>query len=678
VSRRRWSIWAATLLLALPIVSIASPAYAGPEPDLRLMGQDPWTRIGSELRLRVRIRGEEAGFTLAVITHDSVDNFEEFQQTANGEELGQTHDIVRIPIELFPPDQAGERSVSVGLEDVRNGDLTNRLGAPGEGVYPLEVELRDQNDETRARFVTYLVVESPAGEPSVIDEPLGVAWVWPLVTRPTLRADSTPDPEIVDVFKSSGRLGRQVRSLARARDVPVTLAPTPETVQSWITLAEDDESLADGAEQLRSLGLNAQVLSGPYVAVNIPSLLRAGMAGAVDRQLIEGGRVLETVFENADTSTALVTPVDAATLGRLSAGRRVDRVVIDESSLVERESELTPVRPFRLDAPALVADSEVNALAADGALADLLTGDAAAALRAQRFLAALSVIAFEPTATGIESEPRGIAVVNRRGFDVPTAVIDAAFAGLRDHPWLRPMQVDDIFDSVEAATTEDGSLLVRELADTNPAPPPVTQNDYSAAELRLAAFEDFAPGAAGTTWARRALLSSVSSDWEGPKLNEGRARLDAINDVVDGFASRINVPAPSTITLTDRSGDIPLTVRNATGQPVQVEIVLQSPKLSFPEGSQQVITLPRRNTTVRFAVESRTSGSFPLRLTVRSVGGAITIAEARFRVEATAVSIVGLILIISAVVFLAAWWLIHIRRERHRKRRRLRQPVPVT
>ena len=138
------------------------------------------------------------------------------------------------------------------------------------------------------------------------------------------------------------------------------------------------------------------------------------------------------------------------------------------------------------------------------------------------------------------------------------------------------------------------------------------------------------------------------------------------------------MPDPSTITLTDRAGDIPLTFRNDTEQTVTVLIELQSPKLSFPDGTDQVVELPPQNTTVRIAVEARTSGSFPLRVSVTSVDSVLTIAEAQLEVQATEVSTVGLILLISAAVFLALWWIIHIHRERARKRHRVPVPEPAT
>jgi hypothetical protein len=67
---------------------------------------------------------------------------------------------------------------------------------------------------------------------------------------------------------------------------------------------------------------------------------------------------------------------------------------------------------------------------------------------------------------------------------------------------------------------------------------------------------------------------------------------------------------------------------------------------------------------LRVPVEARTSGTFPLQLSVTSVDGALTVANRTFRVRSTAVSTVGVILMAGAVIFLALWWGIHIRRSR--------------
>ncbi len=83
-------------------------------------------------------------------------------------------------------------------------------------------------------------------------------------------------------------------------------------------------------------------------------------------------------------------------------------------------------------------------------------------------------------------------------------------------------------------------------------------------------------------------------------------------------------------------------------------------------------TLPPRNTTIRFPVETRASGTFPLQMTVRSEDGKLALGSARYTVRSTVVSGVGIFLTIGAGLFLAIWWITHWRRSR-------RQPIrPAT
>jgi hypothetical protein len=417
----------------------------------------------------------------------------------------------------------------------------------------------------------------------------------------------------------------------------------------------------------RALGTH-QMIAGTFVPVDLPSLLRAGMAAAVDAQIVEGDEALRRFFDArlADTTTSVARPVDGVALQRYRAGR-VDRVVVEEDALVPRSSPDDGRRPFTLEPPpSLVpaSDAPVAAIAAESGLARLLAADASPALRTQRVLAGLSVSAFDD-----EEEPRAVAILNPANLDPPDELLDAMLTGLRAHPLLAPMTVDEVFEQVPTETDDDGSSLVRELAPYNAPAPPVSASAYDTASRRLTDFRAFAPGAPGISSAQYSLFASVSSSWNvagGPE----RAALELahVEAAISSFLARIDVPEPSTITLTDRAGDIPLTFRNDTDQTVSVVIDLESPQLSFPDGLQQDVELPPKSTTVRLAVEARTSGSFPLRVSVRSFDGVLVIAQAQLEVRATEVSAVGLVLIIGAAAFLALWWIIHIRRERRARR----------
>jgi hypothetical protein len=163
----------------------------------------------------------------------------------------------------------------------------------------------------------------------------------------------------------------------------------------------------------------------------------------------------------------------------------------------------------------------------------------------------------------------------------------------------------------------------------------------------------------------RSLLVSESSTFEGPVgQTRALATLKSIDLSIDAFISQIRVPRPSTITLTSQSGEIPLTFRNDTGRPVDVYLELSSAKLTFPEGATRTVRLDTRSTTVRVPVESRTSGTFPLQLSVMSADATLPVANSTFRVRSTAFSAVGIALMAGAAVFLVAWWGLHIRRNR--------------
>jgi hypothetical protein len=135
------------------------------------------------------------------------------------------------------------------------------------------------------------------------------------------------------------------------------------------------------------------------------------------------------------------------------------------------------------------------------------------------------------------------------------------------------------------------------------------------------------------------------------------------------------VPASRSITLTAREGEIPVTVLNETGYAMHVQVRLSSDQLRFPGGARaavQTVDLTHRNTTARFRVQARTSGSFPIRIELVSPDGRLTVGTSRLVVRSTAASGVGVVLSLGAACFLLVWWARHAMRARRRVR------VPAT
>jgi hypothetical protein len=648
---------------------------ADPGTRLVLTGQDAWTVVGGTLTLRLQISGGAplpAADTIALTAHSSFSSRAAFLGSfaSAGSQLGSTLGVVTVPVAALHPDSTGSVSVQIGLQDPNLPRDTNRLPLRRTGVYPLEIELRDASDRgiDGTRFVTQAVVVSAGsnGAPPIAKR-LQVAWVWPLVAGPSRRPDDSIDPKVFAALQPDGRLGRQVAALGHASGVPVTLVPSPETLETWATLAKNDPSLAASVRTLQDAFATNQVISGSYVPIDMGSLLDHNLSSAVDTELSRGEAALNTFFGvHVDTDTAFARPASASAMSRLQ-NANVDRVVVDESAFVapSRPERFTRADPFLVQTTTLFSSNSLDALATDDALSRLLTGDAPPAIRTQRLLAGLALVALEQPTVG-----RAVVIANPDDFNPDSTLLDGVLAGLTNNPLLQPSTVKAVFDSLPIPLAGSASAAPRTLATTASPTPVVSGANYFKAEVRLAAFQNLV-GQTDPRIARgdRALLFSVSDAWKGStgKLR-ARHELAVIDRSVDAFIADIHLPNPSTITLTSRSGEVPLTFRNDTGRPVRVRVALASDKLAFPQGSVHDVDLGTKSTTVRVSVQARTSGTFPLRVTVTSVDGGLAISDTRFRIRSTAVSTVGIALMVGAVLFLAAWWGFDIRRRRRRRR----------
>ena len=406
----------------------------------------------------------------------------------------------------------------------------------------------------------------------------------------------------------------------------------------------------------------SQVLAGAYVPVDVRSLVSGGLSAEVGPELVQGTDKLSALLgTRVDPRTEIARPANDASLARLrDAG--VDRVILDGADLTPRDEQFTPAQPFALrNQP-----GTTTAVGSDAGLQRLLEGDDPPALRAQRFLAGLSVVALEQP-----NVRRGVVVLEPDDWNATSALLESALAGLTsDHPLLDPLTVDDLIGTVPPATSGNAPVE-RELAPSPVPPAPVTEREYLDAQTQLEAFNALVPPPNPIADpGNRSLLVSLSSVWSGPGgRSRARAELAKIDADVNEFVSRLHVPAvDSTITLTAEKGAIPVTFLNETGQALRVRVRLASDKLVFPDGNERVLDLPPRSTTVRFTVETRSSGTFPLTLKVTSPDGALPIQQTEVKVRTTFfVNNVGVFLTVGAVLFLAGWWAHDIRRRRRRR-----------
>jgi hypothetical protein len=665
--------FAAVLLAAVVGASaavVAPPAAAqSAPPTFTLAAQSPWIAPGAGFAMRFDATNVPPGAQVALTEHDSLASRTAFDDSVDGGSLPPTRDRQTFAFDQLPVDAAtGQRVLTIP---------SGALGA--SGVFPLEVDLRSAADESLAHFVTHVVV-APIGADGAltVGQPLNVAWVWPLQAEPAdVAAPVYVNPTTFADLEPSGRLGRQATQLAGNPDVALTLAPSPETLDAWATLAQKKPELAAGADALRSAALRNQVLAGPFVPLDLPSLVRGGFQDVVTSststrpsELTRGVATLETFLgAHVDPSTALPGPLDSTSLSILQ-NASVRQLVVEGDALTPENEKYTPAHPYEMQTVPGDASSAVTVVATDVGLEKFLTGDDPPALRAAHLLAGLALVAGEQP-----SIARGIAIANPTDWDANDTFVAALLAGLRGNPLLRPTTVQGLIQSVPAATTNgdaDGAPVFRQLANYSPPAPPVTTAQYATGvQSRDAIAALLGPADPRTQNADRALASSLAAAWANPP---GRVRarqlLTSIAGSVAGYLGQVQVQPQSTVTITSSKAEIPISFRNTGNDNIVVHLRLESDRLLFPEGAERDITLPaQHNTTIRVAVETRGSGTAPVTVTVTTPGGLAIGKPTIIKVRSSFVSGVGVFLTVGAVVFLVVWWGWDIRRRRKKRAR---------
>jgi len=645
---------AATLAAVVAAVLAPAGAASGQAPGGRLVfvSQTPWVPAGGEFTVRFRIERavNPSNLEVHVHVHPAVATRSEFNETLRDRlDSAPLPGMAPFPVASLVPDANGDLSAMVRIQTPREPGRAVSL-PPRDGVHPVRVELRERGaGPVVDRFVTHLVhlPENHAGPK------LGLSLTVPVHAPPAIRPDGERTLEARD------QLAALAPALEVLRPTPFALRPTPETVAALVPSTDPRAGAALSA--LRQAAADRPTYSGTYVPTSMPALLGGGLDGELANQLARATAILTEVLRVRPDGQTWVAqePLDAASLAMLVT-RGFDRFVVAEDQLVALPDELlTLTRPFVLDA----RPTPVPAVAADAGLAAHFDNRGNQGLQAAHLLADLAVLYLD--------EPplrRAVVAVPPRTWRPDPTFLAAVWAGLAANPVAEAVSLDAIFSSVPSAQTQLGNIpMVRRLAVRPPGNLSEVVEDVRDLRQELDSLGSVL-GAGNAVSARldERLLVAQSAD-----LGDARQRrpyLSGVASAIDDELGQIQMPTNRSITLTARRAQIPVTFQNRTGHPVKVVVRMQSDKLDFPAGTEQVLELTRLNTTERFPVVTRTSGAFPIRITLESPDGRLEVGRARLTVRSTAASSVSLGISLGAVLFLALWWGRHAIRGRRARR----------
>lgn len=602
-------------------------AWAQSEARIDIAAQTPRT-AASPATVTVRVTGEAGGLTIRARLHQAVTTRSELMA---GLRTGPvTPMMTEWEIELGRPGPGG-RDVLLVVPDPGPGF--------GSGVHPLEVELLTGGGTVIDVLLTHVLMipDDPTG---VEPMPVGIVVDLAVPVAHSPDAGARIDPDGLE------RALAAVEALARQPEMPMTVAADPEIFDA---LSRTGETAALASMQVVAAG--RETLLTPWTELDVAGWLVAGRADVVLDGFARARTALEAAGIEAGTVSRIGSDRVAGTAAWLAANVGATGFVID-SALPE------PPGPG-LSGPRFVAGPEgsrLPAVEADPALAALLAspnsdgGQDPIKLSVYLFLAELWRMALTGEAGPVVVLPTSL---SGPAVEAVLGALDGDESGL-----LQPTAVGDLLETLSPdrpvspdETSPDGT------ADAGLA---LAAGPRAEAERHLSAYESLiAPNFAATSSLRDLLAASANRNLSD---DEQTGLLEAVKRQAEAGMRGIGLLDRGGVTITGRSGDLPLTLVNGQSLPVTVALEFSSENFVFPKGRRQLAVLEPGRNEVLIPIEARSGGGSTVEVAVTAPEGGVVLDRTTARVRSAGQAGRGLAILAAAAAGLVAWWIRTARR----------------
>ncbi|HEX2240242.1 MAG TPA: DUF6049 family protein, partial [Actinomycetota bacterium] len=475
--------------------------------------------------------------------------------------------------------------------------------------------------------------------------------------RPTLKLALAPVPRLVEELADMADGFRR----ADAGDQVTVEASAPGALAAAQTLAD-----------LRTLvnrdGI--QPILVPYAFPDLPALTLEEVAAQLDAAETTLSRLLG---QASDLSRTWLFPpagrIDASALADLRSLQAAEHTFSSEAAFASDVAVAPgcpePFASFTCPVSMEAGDDTSRGFVSDSKLQDLL-GDLArsetpSTVAMQRFWADTVQVWAELPGTS-----------NRvLYFALPTtwhpSPADAKrfFTSLKRAPWLRTLTPEEALAR--------GEPQPRPMVDFETGPTAEPQLDPTLAEAaeRIASLEALIPTTNRSSVQRQMLqrlntnlLVARSRVWLDEELvDRGLSYASGTVEETDRHFQAVQIGGAEEIALTSQRAPIQLLLLNQNAHPVAVRVYLESEGLELQQDVLDEIVPAERTRQIQIDAETRASGIFPLRVSVRTADG-FEIARTSIRIRSTEFNDVALGLTIGALMFLIAFYVFRTTRRR--------------
>jgi len=656
---RRISRWASllfvisTLLFSAPTRAELGPPRTLPSAiEARLIGQNFNVTIGKQFRFVVSVPNKATlselrstpNAVLRVEFHAAVASRDAVRDAVNGTFVPSIIETHNLPFADLGSNDTGD---VIALLGSNAGGSSVRLRK--SGVYPvsLSIQVGDRESSRLLTFVNFITVQTSKNSLSVS-----------LAAEVNPALSQTPAGETSLADSARTMLNNVVSSLNADGGV-MSLRMSPETLSSLAISSNPQDAELLG--QLQVVLAKHQVLASTFVPFDPSSAEKAKLGSEFDKQLARGIEIL-----NARNGDAGINPRTWFSTRPINT---------DGISLLARSGFTNVVFSPQAAQSLGALDSYTKQYRANY-IGDL-TAKVSIAVADPRYAASLSASNTNPVQTSmavaaeIIAQQGELALGQRRPLD--HHLIISTFEGSLPNPVLLNSLLVALSNAPQVTLRPLGSIQRATEASTPLTMPSGAPIDLRARRPQLQTVVD-------EIASTRSMLSADAPQrmwWEdellliqSDSLNSERfdLYLKGFKAQLRTFRASVSVPESLTFTLSGKSSDLRLQLRNSASMPLSVLVTLSSAKLTFPEKPQVVTVAANSAVDVIIPVVARANGTFPLEVVLYTPDGTAQVGK-RIRLSARVSALAGLGQLVTgvALLLLASWWIAHWRKQHRMK-----------
>ena len=599
--------------------------------QLSLLEQPVWSENNNSFKLSLSIKHLDEGDLIEIYTLEEL-NRNSLKESFISKNSEPTENSFQITL---TQEQIIKKEITVELNT--NSPTNNSVFSEPGTVRPLIVKSYT-SDQKNSETLVFPLIHLPKTEKL---NTISLAFIFEINAKPPLQHDGT---YIID-REAITQLTNLVETLKNNPEIKITISLPPATLSSLSQSKNPkDELLLLDIKNLAKTQLH--IISSPFVTSDPEAWRLIDRFETYNDLLNRGDRQITNQLQiEPDRSFSFVT--NSAVIETLDALNKVGiKTFITEFSHIDPtpENKIDPFISLQGDNgkvfKVFILDDTINFYLnkLDNKNSDM-----------QFLLGDLSLIAMDEN-----KEVKNLIV--KIPNDLSGNLLNQFLTTLQNFPKINIKALPNLVDHAEKNQKVDKTKYV--LWNKSPQDISTRAPNQNLAKAAIRAYSEVIGKPHPNTSFLYELLDTTSAS----ELNENDTSkyfttiYEEIVKVIDGFTS----PENQNVRLTSRKAELPFTLQNNLNHDANVVLMLQSDgRISFPAGQTLEVKLNPGTNKIKIPVSSRASGDSQIRIGVRSPDKEhlLQLDSNSLLIRTTRLSGVGILLFVSAVFFLAFWWL---------------------